>query len=123
MYIHTCYPEIINLSVCVTVSYEEGVGAKWSKGKEELLDPGECGIFARYGNGFLEVPILTPEYIAGKSKDGLKETDLTNLLETAVLIINDLLIEPDRRIITHFDILSRLVDKYPEIGAILSEFK
>lgn len=124
MYIQTCYPELINLSVCASVSYEEGVGAEFDEETEEFVDSGQNGIFAlSCGNVFLPVPILTDEYIKHKTEGRFNETEISNILENAIFVINRLLIEPGRILISHYDILAGLVYMFPRLESVLDKFK
>ncbi len=99
MYIETCNPELINLSACLSVSYEDSV------------HDGQSGIFARYGEEY--IPVLTEQYLRDIMGDNAipEYSIIANLLENAVPVINRLLIEPNRTFISHYDILKPLEGK------------
>lgn len=97
MYIESVTPELINLSVCLSVCYEDD------------LQSNQSGIFARYGSEY--IPVLTEGYL----QDIMGDADfpeypfMCNPLEDAITEINKMLIDTNRTLITHYDIFNALI--------------
>jgi hypothetical protein len=62
--------------------------------------------------------VLTEEYLCGLvgGEDAFRNTHLGEMFENMIPIINGMLIDPNRAVITHYDIWERLAKKYPDIA-------
>jgi hypothetical protein len=113
MFIESMAPELINLSVCIRVGLKEG--------QENEMD---SGIYAQYIKD--QIPILTRRMLyeiatETEGEDPFGNTNMNDVFEEIVYVINSLIAEPFRMVITHYDILHRVARRFPEIGKCLKD--